>query len=417
MERGPEQCPRFGRRALAAFFGLTIALFAACAPSPGPVPPVEDFGDEPIGFAISAAEKELGERIETVGERRAGAPMRETVLCAVARNLAHEVVSNGIDRIDNLTTERIGEKMREMGSVDNAFRSYVFNELTLERAAAQLETMIDDELHEKHHTHYGVGAVRTWWPPGYMVGVLLVRKGVQIEPVKRRMNVGEDLFVQGRLLNGSEPVTLWVQGPVETRTMDLTFNYEGRFSRMIRLSDNGRYHVEIMTTTANGPEVAALFEVVAGRESATPRTTRPRPTPLAQPLVTPEGMRARLIELVNDERAREGVLPVGEDSSLNAVAQRYAEEILQNRRVVHVSPDSGDLVDRAKAVGIDFVKISENIAVNRNVDVVHEDLMRSPSHRRNIVDDQVDRIGVGVAIDPDGGHVYVVENFARLRSP
>ncbi len=416
MEGVPEQRARITTRRI-AIVSIALAFVAACAPSPGAVPPVADFGDEPIGFAITPAERELGERLETLGERRAGAPVRETVLCAAARNLAHEVIGNGIDQIDRLTTERIGEKMREMGSVDNAFRSYVFNDLTLGRAAAQLENLLDDEMRGQHHTHYGVGAVRTWWPPGYMVGVLLVRKGVRIEPVKRRMNVGDDLFVQGQLLNGSEPVTLWVQGPVETQTMDLTFNFEGRFSRMIRLRDNGRYHVEIMTTTANGPEVAALFEVVAGRESATAAPSGPRPTPPAEPLVTPEGMRARLIELVNHERARERLLPVGEDSILNTVAQRYAEEMLRNRRVVHISPDSGDLADRAKAVGIDFVKISENIAVNQNVDVVHDDLMRSPSHRRNILDDQVDRIGVGIAIDPEGGHVYVVQNFARLRTP
>ncbi|MCC6158640.1 MAG: CAP domain-containing protein [Deltaproteobacteria bacterium] len=415
MEPGAEQRPRFRRWRRTALACVALAVAAGCSPSPGPVLPAQDFGDEPIGFAITAAERKLGETIERLGERRAGAPDRENVLCAVSRNLAHEVVANGVDRIDELTTERISEKMREMGSVDNAFRSYVFNELTLGRAAAQLEELIDEELREKHHTHYGVGAVRTWWPPGYMVGVLLVRKSVRIEPVKRRMKVGEDLFVQGQLLNGSEPVTLWVQGPVETQTMDLTFNFEGRFSRMIRLRDNGRYHVEIMTTTQNGPEVAALFEVVAGLESAATVSARPRPTPLAEPLVTPEGMRARMIELVNDERDREDLLPVGEDSILNTVAQRYAEEMLRNRRVVHVSPDSGDLVDRAKAVGIDFVKISENIAVNQNVDVVHDDLMRSPSHRRNILDGQVDRIGVGIAIDPDGGHVYVVQNFARLR--
>lgn len=415
MEHRGEQCSWFGPWRLMALAGFVVLAGVACSPSPGPVPPVADFGDEPIGFALTSAEMELGERIEALGERRAGAPAREIVLCAAARNLAHEVVATGVDQIDRLTTERIGEKMREMGSVDNAFRSYVFNDLTLGRAADRLEDLIDDELHEKHHTHYGVGAVRTWWPPGYMVGVLLVRKGVRIEPVKRRMKVGEDLFIQGQLLNGSEPVTLWVQGPVETETMDLTFNYEGRFSRMVRLRDNGRYHVEIMTTTQNGPEVAALFEVVAGRESAAPVPIRPRPTPLAQPPVTPEGMRARLIELVNDERGREGVLPVGEDSVLNGVAQKYAEEMLRNRLVAHVSAESGDLADRARAVGIDFVKISENVAVNENVDVIHADLMRSPSHRRNILDGQVDRIGVGVAIDPEGGHVYVVENFARLR--
>ena len=78
------------------------------------------------------------------------------------------------------------------------------------------------------------------------------------------------------------------------------------------------------------------------------------------------------------------------------------------------APRAGNLAERARAAGIRFSRLAENIAVNRNVEEAEAALLRSPGHRMNLLSPDFTRLGVGVAFDRDGQgerRVYVTENF------
>jgi len=80
----------------------------------------------------------------------------------------------------------------------------------------------------------------------------------------------------------------------------------------------------------------------------------------------------------------------------------------------HVSPRTGRLLERATSAGLRFARLGENIAVHRDVDEAEAALLRSPGHRKNILDPQFTRVGIGVAFHTSASgepQVYVTQNF------
>lgn len=404
------------RRNRGLWIGLLVATVlttaAGCGGDREPIPAVAEYADEPPIFTANKAETAIGREVEATGGRSSQILEHDVALSAAARNICGYILDNGADSIDRIDTEFIASSMRDMGLVDSAFRSVFLTAPFLSAAAERVDPMLAQQLLGNEYSHYGVGALRSLWPPGYVIGILLVRKTVALDPLPRRYAAGEDMYIQGRLVNGTGPLKLWVQGPTIADNYTVPFNAAGRFSRKVALREPGRYRVEVMSDGARGPEVAALFDVqVSGGDGA-----HAAPASLErEPIVTVTDARRRFIELINRERTRASLLPVGEDPALTKLAQSYAEEMASSGRVAHYSPKTGDVADRAEKEGILFWRISENIAVNQNVESVHEDLMGSPSHRANILDRQVDRLGIGVVFDDGGRSIHVVQNFARLR--
>jgi uncharacterized protein YkwD len=58
----------------------------------------------------------------------------------------------------------------------------------------------------------------------------------------------------------------------------------------------------------------------------------------------------------------------------------------------------------------------ENVAHNLDVTHAHRAQWASPSHRENLLQPRFDRIGIGVALDPDGS-IWVCEVFADFPDP
>jgi uncharacterized protein YkwD len=77
----------------------------------------------------------------------------------------------------------------------------------------------------------------------------------------------------------------------------------------------------------------------------------------------------------------------------------------------HVTPEKVTLADRIKAVRIEAEEIGENIALAPTVYIAHDGLMRSPSHRENILSPHFSRVGVA-AIDSRVFGTIFVQDFA-----
>ena len=68
---------------------------------------------------------------------------------------------------------------------------------------------------------------------------------------------------------------------------------------------------------------------------------------------------------------------------------------------------------RATKAGAIFVSISENIVRSASAQDAHGQFMKSPAHRANVLDRDMDSVGVGVA--KRGGELFVVEDFAKAK--
>lgn len=121
----------------------------------------------------------------------------------------------------------------------------------------------------------------------------------------------------------------------------------------------------------------------------------------------------RLLELMNEERARAGRKPLAMDPRLTELARAKAEEMASAGYFDHVSPTYGTVYDMLKRAGLDHKWAGENIALTPNVEIAHHALMASPGHRANILSGGYTHAGIGVVAYR--GRVYVCQLFFTPR--
>lgn len=117
----------------------------------------------------------------------------------------------------------------------------------------------------------------------------------------------------------------------------------------------------------------------------------------------------RVLELINEERAKEGLGAMVMDSGLVNVATVRANETVQS--FSHTRPDGRDCFTAYDEQGVSYFSAGENIAYGySSPEAVMKGWMNSPGHRANILNAGFGRVGVGVV--KSGGRYYWVQNFA-----
>jgi len=84
--------------------------------------------------------------------------------------------------------------------------------------------------------------------------------------------------------------------------------------------------------------------------------------------------------------------------------------LAQQNSLSHQFPGEPDLAGRVAQAGARFSTIAENIAEGPSVVSIHEQWMKSPPHRRNLLDPQLDSVGISVA--ERNGTWFAVEDFS-----
>lgn len=116
---------------------------------------------------------------------------------------------------------------------------------------------------------------------------------------------------------------------------------------------------------------------------------------------------ARVVDLVNDERADVGCAAVTVDSRLTRAAQRHSDDMAEREYLSHTSPDGTTFDERIRDEGHPR-PAAENIAMGlSSPEAVMDAWMSSDGHRRNILNCDITTIGVGV--NSDGW--YWTQNF------
>jgi hypothetical protein len=114
---------------------------------------------------------------------------------------------------------------------------------------------------------------------------------------------------------------------------------------------------------------------------------------------------ARFVTLINEARRQVAYGRIGVDAALASVARTWAGVMAANGAISH-NPNL------TTQVGVVWFRITENVGMGPSVDTVHQAFMQSPGHRANILDREINAVGVGVAYA--GGRIFVVEVFAQL---
>ena len=104
----------------------------------------------------------------------------------------------------------------------------------------------------------------------------------------------------------------------------------------------------------------------------------------------------QVITLVNQERAKQGLKPLAEDSALDNMAMVKSKDMKNNNYFDHTSPTYGSPFDMMSKFNISYSYAGENIAEGQQTpqDVMN-DWMNSEGHRANILNANYTLIGVG----------------------
>lgn len=131
--------------------------------------------------------------------------------------------------------------------------------------------------------------------------------------------------------------------------------------------------------------------------------------------------------LLNEERTSRGLRPLREHSELRSAAQSYAELMDDHNFFDHVSPAGSTMVDRLKR-GTGYLRSGRSWVVGENLAWgaggaetparIVRAWMRSPGHRKNILNGRFRDIGIGITdgapvagVSAASGAATYVNNF------
>ena len=114
-----------------------------------------------------------------------------------------------------------------------------------------------------------------------------------------------------------------------------------------------------------------------------------------------------VFDLINKQRAQNGLSPLKENSELQRVARIKAQDMVNNNYFSHTSPTYGSPFDMMKSFKISYNTAGENIAGNSNNSSAVTAWMNSPGHRANILNSSFNQTGIGVVTGSKYGKIYV----------
>ena len=126
---------------------------------------------------------------------------------------------------------------------------------------------------------------------------------------------------------------------------------------------------------------------------------QPAPTPVPSPVPSAGQLTAKeqaMVDLVNQERAKQGLPPLQVDMRLVVLARQKAQDMVDKNYFSHQSPTYGSPFDMMKAAGITYRTAGENLAGASTVGRAPTALMNSDGHRKNILNPAFDHIGIGI---------------------
>ncbi|PFA70188.1 sporulation protein [Bacillus sp. AFS015802] len=104
----------------------------------------------------------------------------------------------------------------------------------------------------------------------------------------------------------------------------------------------------------------------------------------------------QVVELTNQERAKQGLPALKVDAELSKVAREKSRDMQANNYFSHTSPTYGSPFDMMKQFGIEYSSAGENIAMGQQTpEEVVQAWMNSEGHRKNIMSPNYTHIGVG----------------------
>jgi uncharacterized YkwD family protein len=120
-----------------------------------------------------------------------------------------------------------------------------------------------------------------------------------------------------------------------------------------------------------------------------------------------------LLSLLNAERTKRGLSPLQSDSSLTNLARLKSSDMVAKNYFSHTSPTYGTPAQMLSRYGISYRLYAENIAQGADAYRIHAMWLASAGHRANILNPQLNRVGIGVTRSSTGSYTATLLFIAR----
>lgn len=125
-----------------------------------------------------------------------------------------------------------------------------------------------------------------------------------------------------------------------------------------------------------------------------------------------DGPAQTLFRLANHERIARGLPALKWSAPLAEAARQHALLLAHQDTLSHQLAGEPPIQDRAAQTGAHFSSIAENVAEGPNAEGIHRQWMNSPPHRANLLDPQLD--SVGIAVTENNGTLFAVEDLSLV---
>ena len=122
----------------------------------------------------------------------------------------------------------------------------------------------------------------------------------------------------------------------------------------------------------------------------------------------------QLLALANEARAAAGAGPLQWDPALADAARKHCLRMAAEGGISHQFAGEAGLTARAGEAGAHFSTVEENVASGTDPTdpfETHQGWMHSPGHRANLLNREIDRVGIAVVVSH--GVNYAVADYAR----
>ncbi|MCB9557567.1 MAG: hypothetical protein H6707_15775 [Deltaproteobacteria bacterium] len=249
-------------------------------------------------------------------------------------------------------------------------------------------------------------------PDRWRLVIALCESPLRFQPLPRSWQLGRSAELRLRTLAGHRDLRLVYVTPAG-RIVEAPMRAfaGGRFSAPFGCGHQGMYRVEITGIGRLGTEVLANFPIYCAVRP--PHQVSYQRSHFG--VTSRQELERRIADLVDEQRRRVGLADLVRLDNLSAVARRHSERMRDERFVGHVTPNGEQPQDRLRAANIAFSVARENVARAYSAEEAMSELMNSPAHRANILAQDIDAIGVGVAIErrPDVPVLFVSQEFIK----
>jgi len=131
-----------------------------------------------------------------------------------------------------------------------------------------------------------------------------------------------------------------------------------------------------------------------------------------------EAITSKVIEYINTDRGAQNIQSLSLNPILSASALKKANDMIEKGYFAHFTPDGKkpwDFIDRVK---YPYLYVGENLAMNfSSADSVHQALMNSPTHKKNIMNSKYNEVGIAmVSGEIDGKKTNVLVQLFASKS-